>query len=33
MVNSLAYYDENAKAFIDNTRNLGFTKLQDKFLE
>lgn len=32
MVNTLEYYNLNAKEFVDNTRNLVFTELQDRFL-
>lgn len=32
MVETLEYYNANAKAFADSTKNLEFTQLQDKFL-
>ena len=32
MVNTLEYYNENAKAFVSRTRDLELTELQDKFL-
>lgn len=32
MVNTLGYYNKNAKEFVDSTRSLEFTELQDKFL-
>ncbi|GLC80922.1 class I SAM-dependent methyltransferase [Lacrimispora brassicae] len=33
MIDTLKYYNRNAKEFIDSTRNLEFTELQDKFLD
>lgn len=32
MINTLEYYNKNAKAFIERTRNLEFTDMQDRFL-
>lgn len=32
MINTLEYYNKNAKAFIERTRDLEFTDMQDRFL-
>lgn len=31
-MDTLEYYNENAKVYVDSTKNLKFTQLQDKFL-
>lgn len=33
MLNTIAYYDQNAKIFIDDTVDVDFTKIQNMFLE
>jgi hypothetical protein len=33
MQNTIDYYEQNVKSFIDGTRNVDFTEIQDVFLE
>lgn len=33
MRNTIDYYEQNAKSFVDSTRNVDFTEIQDVFLE